>query len=153
MGAGTGDGPPLRGRGILHGAMSQENVEVIREAFGRWNAGDIDFWIEHAQPDVEIRSKYATLEQGGAYRGHEGMREWMEEIHRNFAFFEVATERVHDLGDKVLVLGGVHFRGRASNTEIEYPFGWVCEMRDGKLSGMSFHSSHAEALEAAGLRE
>jgi ketosteroid isomerase-like protein len=59
----------------------------------------------------------------------------------------------HDLGDKVLVLGVVHFRGRASETEIEYPFGWVCEMRDGRLSRMTFHSSHAEALEAAGLSE
>jgi ketosteroid isomerase-like protein len=133
--------------------MSQENVNLIREAFGRWNTGDIDFWIEHAQPDVEIRSKYAALEEAGAYRGHEGMREWMGEIHRNFEFFEVSADDAHDLGDKVLVLGGVHFRGRTSDIEIEYPFGWVCELRDGKLSRMSFHSSHAEALKAVGLGE
>jgi hypothetical protein len=39
--------------------MSQENVEIVREAFARWNERDIEYWIRHAQPDgrdlVEVR--------------------------------------------------------------------------------------------------
>ena len=134
--------------------MSQENVDVIREAFERWNRRDIDYWIQHAQPEVEIWSKYAALDQGGEpYRGHEGMREWRAEIDRNFELHEVLAEDVRDVDDKVLVLGAVRFRGKASQTEMQHPFGWLCEMRDGELLRMFFYSSHAEALKAAGLSE
>jgi ketosteroid isomerase-like protein len=134
--------------------MSEENVAVIREAFKRWNRGDIDYWIQHAHPQVEIWSKYAALEEsGGPYRGHQGMREWRAEIDRNFELHEVLAEDVRDVDGKVVVLGAVRFRGKASRAEMQYPFGWVCEMRGGALLRMFFYSSHAEALEAAGLSE
>jgi ketosteroid isomerase-like protein len=134
--------------------MSQENVEVIREAFRRWNRRDIDYWIEHADSEVEVWSKYAALDEGGEpYRGHAGMREWRAEIDRNFEFHEVRADDFRSVGDQVVVLGSVRFRGNASGSELQYPFGWVCEMRDGRLSRMTFHSSHAEALQAAGLEE
>ena len=105
------------------------------------------------QPDVEIWSKYASLDEGGGpYRGHAGMRESRAEIDRNFELHEVFTDDVRDLGGKVLVLGGVHFRGEASGLDMRHPFAWVCEMRDGALARMFFYSSHAEVLEAAGVR-
>ena len=132
----------------------QDDVEVIREAFERWNRRDIDYWIRHAVPQVEVWSKYAALDQGGEpYRGHDGMREWRAEIDRNFELHEVFADDVRDVGGRVLVLGSVRFRGDASGTEMHYPFGWVCEMQDGALSRMFFYSSHAEALQAVGLRE
>jgi ketosteroid isomerase-like protein len=103
---------------------------------------------------VEIWSKYASLDEGGGpYRGHAGMRKWRAEIDRNFELHEVFADDVRDLGGKVLVLGGVHFRGEASGLDMRHPFAWVCEMRDGALARMFFYSSHAEALEAAGLSE
>ena len=132
----------------------QSDVEVIREAFERWNERDIDYWINHAHPGVEIWSKYAALDEGGGpYRGHAGMREWRAEIDRNFEQHEVFADEVRDVGGKVLVLGGVHFRGEASGIEMRHPFAWVCEMRDGALTRMFFCSSHADALEAVGLAE
>ena len=134
--------------------MTDDEVEVIREAFERWNRRDIDYWIEHAQPEVEIWSKYAALEQGGEpYRGPEGMREWRAEIDRNFELHEVLAEDVRDVDGKVLVLGAVRFRGRISGAEMRHPFAWVCEMRDGALVRMFFYSSHSEALEAVGLQD
>ena len=132
----------------------QEDVEVIREAFERWNSRDIDYWIKHADPQVEIWSKYAALDQAGEpYRGHDGMREWRAEIDRNFDVHEVFADEVREARGKVLVLGAVRFRGKTSRTEMDYSFGWVCEMRDGALLRMFFYSSHSEALEAVGLRE
>ena len=131
-----------------------DDVETIREAFERWNQRDIEYWIQHSQPQVEIWSKYAALDEGGdPYRGHNGMLEWRAEIDRNFEFHEVSADDVRKVGDKVLVLGSVRFRGQASGTEMHYPFGWVCEMRDGALSRMFFYSSHSEALGAVGLTQ
>jgi ketosteroid isomerase-like protein len=94
--------------------MSQENVKVIREAFERWNRRDIDYWIQHAHPQVEVWSKYAALDQGGEpYHGHEGMREWRAEIDRNFEFHQVLAEDVRDVEGKVLVLGAVPSEARS----------------------------------------
>jgi len=132
----------------------EDDVEVIREAFARWNARDIEYWIRHAHPDVEIWSKYASLDEGGGpYRGHAGVREWRAEIDRNFELHEVFADEVRDLGGSVLVLGGVNFRGAASGIEMRHPFAWVCEMRHGALARMFFYSTHADALEAVGLAE
>jgi hypothetical protein len=36
---------------------------------------------------------------------------------------------------------------------MRHPFAWVCEMRDGTLARMLFHSSHADARAAVGLAE
>ena len=89
--------------------MQPDDVEIIREAFARWNQRDIDYWIQHAQPQVEIWSKYAALDQGGEpYRGHSGMLEWRAEIDRNFEFHEVSADDLRKVGDKVLVLGAVY---------------------------------------------
>ena len=131
--------------------VSQGDVDVIREAFERWNRRDIDYWIRHAHPEVEVWSKYATLDEGGEpYRGHKGMREWRAEIDRNYELHEALVDDVRAVGDNVLVLGSVRCRGTASGAELNYPFGWVCEMRDGALLRMLFYSSHAQAVEAAG---
>jgi ketosteroid isomerase-like protein len=128
------------------------NLEVIHEAFERWNRRDIEYWVGHAQPDVEIWSTYAALDQGvGPYLGHIGMREWRAEIDRNFELHEVFADELRDVGDRVLVLGSVRFLGKSSGSEMRHPFGWVCEMRDGLLARMFFYSSHAEAIEAVGL--
>jgi ketosteroid isomerase-like protein len=129
------------------------DADVIREAFGRWNRRDIEYWVDHAHPEVEIWSKYAALDEGGGpYRGHDGVRRWRAEIDRNFEIHEVFADDVRELEGAVLVLGSVRFRGKTSGNEIAYPFGWVCEMRDGLLFRMDFYSSHAEAVDAAGPR-
>jgi ketosteroid isomerase-like protein len=139
---------------ILAVVRDQSDVEVIREAFERWNERDIEYWIRHAHPDVEIWSKYASLDEGGGpYREHAGMREWRAEIDRNFELHEVFADEVREIGGTVLVLGRVHFRGEASGIEMRHPFAWVCEMRDGALARMLFYSSHVDALEAVGLAE
>ncbi len=144
----------LPGARYLGRMRHQSDVEVIRKAFERWNKGDIDYWIKHAVPQVEVWSKYAALdESGGPYRGHEGMRAWRAEIDRNFELHEVFANDIRYVGGRVLVLGAVRFRGRATRTEMRYPFGWVCEMEDGALARMFFYSSHAEALNAVAVRE
>ena len=51
--------------------MSQENVELVREGFARWNKGDYDFLISAATPDVELHSRFGKL-TGEPYRGRSG---------------------------------------------------------------------------------
>ena len=56
-------------------AMSQENVEVVRQAFGAWNRGDIEGYIAHLCSDVQAVPMGAALE-GKVWRGHDEIRAW-----------------------------------------------------------------------------
>jgi ketosteroid isomerase-like protein len=132
--------------------MSQENVELVRDLFEQWSAGNYEFLIGAAQPDVEIFSRFASL-GGEPYRGAEGVSQWIEEIKLTFGRFEVRTSDLQDLGDRVLALGSIGLQGKTSGIEIEQPMGWLFELKDGRLARMFFYSSHGEALEAVGLEQ
>src|SRR4029453_399957 len=62
-------------------AMSEENVELGKDAFNRWNAGARTFGDE-IHPDVEILSR--GLMEGRLLRGREGVRRWFREVDEQF---------------------------------------------------------------------
>jgi ketosteroid isomerase-like protein len=127
--------------------MSQENVELVREGFARWNEGDYDFFFSFAAPDIELLSRFGSL-TGEPYRGHEGVREWLADIQQTFERFDLWLDDVRDLGDEVLAIGGIHMRSRGSGLDMKEPMGWVFEVRDGRVARMRFYAPPAEALEA-----
>jgi len=133
--------------------MSQENVEIARRHHEAFNKRDIDSFLGALENDAEWIPIMASLE-GRVYRGHEGVRRWIEELDRHWETFEVRDEEVHDLGDRVLILGRWHARGRASGVVLEnQPASWLYEINDGKVVKMRTYTDRAEALEAAGLSE
>ena len=133
--------------------MSQENVEVVREGFARWNEGDYDFLFSFAAPDVELFSRFGSLTGDDPYRGYEGVREWLADIQQSFERFDLWLDEVRDLGDDVLAIGGINMRARGSGLDMKEPMGWVLEFRDGRVARMRFYTPPAEALEAVGLLE
>jgi len=58
---------------------------------------------------------------------------------------------IRDLGDRLVAIGSLHARGKASGAETESPFGCVVEWKKGKATRLVSFLSQAEALEAAGL--
>ena len=133
--------------------MSQENVEVVLQLFEQWNAGRNPAWfIANSQPDVEIFSRYAEME-GHPFVGASGVHRWINEIDENFERYEAGADDLRDLGDTVLALGGVRFRGKGSGIEMDQPMGWVFEFQDLKFTRILFYDTPAGALEAVGLSE
>ena len=51
--------------------MSEENVELVKNAFNRWNAGERSF-TDEIHPDAEILSR--GLMEGRPLRGREGFK-------------------------------------------------------------------------------
>jgi ketosteroid isomerase-like protein len=41
--------------------MTQENGELVREGFARWNEGDYDFFVDSTAPDIELLSRFGSL--------------------------------------------------------------------------------------------
>jgi ketosteroid isomerase-like protein len=65
----------------------------------------------------------------------------------------VTIERIVDLGEEVLVLEHEAYVGRASGVRTEARTGGIYTVVEGRIVRVRGFMSHAEALEAAGLRQ
>ena len=133
--------------------MSQENVDTVRSLFPAFNRRDIAGLLATLDPDVEWVPIMAVLE-GRVYRGHEGVKEWIEHLDEYWELFEVNAEEFRDLGDRVLALGRWRARGRVSGVGLENePGTWLVHLKAGRVVRLQTFTDRAEGLEAAGLEE
>ena len=137
--------------------MSQESVELARrtfEAFNRTYAEGTDDLYALLDPDIEWIPVTGILE-GRSYHGHEGVRQWIEDMKRDWEAFEPRPEDFRDLGDdRVLALGSWHARGRGGNVPLDFPqAAWLARYREGRLVRMQSFTERKKALVAAGLSE
>ena len=135
--------------------MSQENVEAVQRAVGAYNRRDVEALVAEAHPDIEWHPAILIRLSGKetAYRGHEGIRQLMKDIDETLAEIHVEFSEFRDLGDRVLAMGRIKTRGKASGVDTEAPVGYVADFRDGKFVRVRTYLDPAEALEAAGLSE
>ena len=137
--------------------MSQETVELARlsfEAYNRTFAEGTPDLYELLDPEVEWAPVSALLE-GTSYHGHDGVREWIKDMKRDWTTFETRPERFLDLGDdRVLALGTWRAQGRGGGVELDFQHAaWLIQYRNGKLVRLQTFTDRTKALEAAGLKE
>jgi ketosteroid isomerase-like protein len=138
--------------------MSQESYELACEMFAAAaraiNLGSLDELNALLDPEVEWIPINAALE-GTRYCGHDGVRRWIEDMKRDWDFFEARPEDFRDLGDdRLLVLGTWMARGRSSGVALDaQPAAWLLELRGGKALRMQTFTDRDKAFNAAGLSE
>jgi ketosteroid isomerase-like protein len=131
-----------------------EAARRILPAFNRSFArGTLDLY-ELLGPEVEWMPITAALE-GTTYHGEDGIRQWMEELKRDWEIFETRPEEFRDLGDdRVLVLGTWRAQGRGSGVELDsQKAAWLMQFREGKIIRLQTYTDRERAFEAAGLRQ
>jgi ketosteroid isomerase-like protein len=133
--------------------MSEENVEIVRRAFGMVTIpGDSEAMIAASQPDFEMH----LIGVGGepvTYVGESGIREFFRDVAQSWDPFQFKATELRDLGDRVLVLGDVRGCGRVSGVEVADRWAWIVELRAGRAVHLHGFLDQSEALEAAGLSE
>ncbi len=132
--------------------MSQENVEIVREASAAFNRRDLDHWIEFYDPEIEY---YDTPDfpGGGMHLGREAFRRHVESYLDAWsdACVEIDARAV---GKQVVCRVRYTGAGKASGIEVETPeVGALYDFRAGRIRRVRQFATYAEALEAAGLRE
>ena len=131
--------------------MSQENVDVGRQITQAFNDGDVEAVLPAMHPDIEFIPRRAPVQ--GAYRGHQGLREFFADNAENFDLFQVVTEDVRDQGDYVVGIGTLRVRGKGSGAEVVVPTAVVLTFAQGKVVRFEEFGDRAKALEAAGIEE
>jgi uncharacterized protein len=146
----------LEAAGLREQATSQENVEILHQAFDAFNRRDLDAFLALCDPELEFVSYWMQVEGGGPYRGHDGVREWWEGLFAVYPDFTGELEEVRDLGDRTIARMHVHGRGVESDVPIDLSdeaMWHVAGYRHGKVIWWHFFGSEADALEAAGVQE
>jgi ketosteroid isomerase-like protein len=133
--------------------MGRDNIKLAREVMDALSGGDYARLVALADPEVEWRSFFAELGEGGVYRGLEGMRRYLDDLADAWEIVRADVDDEVGVGDVVLLVGRIHYRGKGSGAEDETPAGWMLKFRQGKVVRFRAFREPEKALEAAGLRE
>jgi ketosteroid isomerase-like protein len=127
--------------------VSEQNVALVRQIYDAWdrNSSARDFIAE----DVEYVNPSYAVEPGTRV----GRRSFVV-VRETYEDFKIRVERFIDAGgDDIVVLARYTASGTASGVRLEGEHGYVWTLRDGQAVRFRWFSSHAEALEAAGISE
>jgi ketosteroid isomerase-like protein len=131
--------------------MSQQNVELVREAIDAFNRGDLDATVQAAAPDAVLDSSRAIGPYRGVYRLAD-FRPFIGAFSGTFELVRVEPEEFIDAGEQVVVWGTIYFEGR-DGLEAIASGALVWTLRDGRAVRIGLYQVRDEALEAAGLSE
>jgi ketosteroid isomerase-like protein len=133
--------------------VSQENVEIVREAFHTFGAQGIDAALSFFSPDVVWYPSDRWLD-GSDYRGHDGMRRLSAAFSENFDDFRYEVDDIRDAQDRVVALADMTGRIKHSGSQVSQRLGFVIAgFRDGTFREVRAFPSWHEALKAVGLAE
>jgi len=135
--------------------MSQENVEVVRQLFDAFNRQDGNAMCDLWTVDAEWRPAYigGGLLEGAAFRGHQGVIEFVELQSETWDSVVVEPVEMRDLGEQVLAEVRLRAVGRASGAPVERVTWNVFLLRDGRAATGRVYRRREEALKAVGLAE
>ena len=124
----------------------------MRLAWEALNRKDFDAVLERVHPDIEWRP---ALGPGGAegriYRGRDAYERWLRtELFEVWEEFRGENLEFRALpGGRILLIGELVVRGKASGLEMRTPFGQIAYVDDGMVVRLDAFADHGAALAAA----
>jgi ketosteroid isomerase-like protein len=134
--------------------MSEENVEIVREAFEAFLGGNQEKTARLVDPEIEFHGTVGGLQEGQVAHGQSQIEQEFEEVDLE-AWEErrLEAEEFIDAGDDVVVLLHEYRRGRGSGVELEAKTAVVVAVSGGRVVRIQGYMDRDAALEAAGLSE
>ena len=109
------------------------NLELADEVFAAIARRDLDRLLELTDPDVEWYSFFAQLGEGGVYRGHAGTERYIADLSDAWEISRVEMDDTIAIGDVVLGVGRLRYKGRGSGVETGEPAGWILKFRSRRV--------------------
>lgn len=138
-------------RANLTGPQSKEGVVArLFEAFSR---RDLDTTLTLVHPEIMFQPVTAEVTRGGEpYRGHEGIRRYLEDVESNWDELAVHPAQIRAAGNAVVVLGLVSGSGSAGSFE-NAPTTWVVKFKDELVVHAQIFSDARNVVEALGSED
>ncbi|MQA75366.1 MAG: hypothetical protein GEU88_13655 [Solirubrobacterales bacterium] len=129
------------------GTEAEESARGLADAITR---GDPDAAVAVCDPEVEFLSVLAV--SGRAYIGHDGIREYFDDVSSAWTEWRVDVHRVAEAPDgRVAIVMTMHMRGKESGAALAQRTGHVWTLRDGKLLRNQPFREPERALRAIGV--
>ena len=129
--------------------MSQENVEIVAEAYEVLRCSGIDAFSDYWADDIEWQSMRSN------WFGPKAGRAYLQELVDLFDGFTTEPLELIDAGDDRVVIY-LRYRGRSRRGGVDIPpeyFAIVIRVRHGKIAHATEYATKREALEAVGLSQ
>jgi ketosteroid isomerase-like protein len=132
-------------------AEAQTNLKLVSAAIDAYNRRDVRALRGLMTEDVDLRPPVFEL-TGRAYRGHEGIGEWLHDVQESFATARIEPLELREVGRWVLALAEFQVEGHESRMALGSELGLLCSVADRRIAVWHGFFSHAAALEAAAER-
>jgi uncharacterized protein len=133
-------------------AMSQENVEMVRQGYEAFNRGDVEWMIRHLDSEI-VWEDAAEVPGSRSYGGTREVRGYLESFAQQWEEIRFEPEGILDAGEEVVALVRMVARGRASGAQVDARLAHLYELREMRVLRVRTFFDRERALEAAGLRE
>jgi 3-hydroxy-9,10-secoandrosta-1,3,5(10)-triene-9,17-dione monooxygenase reductase component len=135
-------------RDTATGAMARR-VETIRRAHEALNSGDVEGLVAVCDPSFRLDMSDRVLNPA-VYEGHEGIRQFVAEVHEAWETFTWEPEELVESEDHVLALIRSTGRGRGSGVELDRHAAMLWTVPADRAVSLRFFRDRAAARRAAG---
>src|SRR5438067_1857981 len=103
--------------------MSQQNVDVVRKAYEAFGRGDIPAVLEAFDPNIEWVSPVGHYRIGGVHKGPDAVvNNFFMVLGELWETLDVNPRDFIDAGNRVIVLGNITGKARATGTMVDSPY-------------------------------
>src|SRR5688572_23149964 len=127
--------------------MSQENVEIVRQAYERLNRGDVEGVVELCDDDF-LMDMSERVFNPDTYRGHAGIRRFYEGVRDAWQSYRWNVEETRVAGASVVAMLHCQGQSREGGPGVDWRVAWLWQLRRGKVVAVRFYREQAKALEA-----
>jgi ketosteroid isomerase-like protein len=129
------------------GVTAAEDRALVQSCYDAFAQRDLDTVRGFVTDDVEFRNPGYAIEDG-VRTGVDAFLEVVVRLHDSFDYVDVKPGMVERHGDQLLVEFRARVRGRESGATVDDTQGHLWELRDGKVSGLSWFRTVEEARAA-----
>ena len=131
--------------------MSEENVELVRNAMERFRLDRREELIELIDPEFETTTPPSLSVEPDTYRGPDGVRRWWDAWEGTIDALRFELNEAIDAGDRVVAVTRMVARSRTTGIEFEQAVTMVWTIRDGRAARLDAYPTREEGLRAAGV--
>ena len=127
--------------------MSEANIQVVKQGFERYGAGDIPGFVELMTNDIEWDHRGAEeVPFNKLYKGRDGVVEFFKTLDETSEPVIFEPREYFATGDRVVALGFFRFKAKATGKEWESDFAMTFTVQNGRISHWKIiHDKGAEA--------